>query len=321
MPERYCIVNNRLANFLTRQSFLPQLNNADESNEPFMFNVSARKRGAKPCFIRVRFTNRSGGGVDFTAFDRAVLEGLHTLFDGGCMQFTVFELADVVTHRVSTANRRHSSVLNQCIADSVAKLSAISVFLDWNEERVRGSKLSRTQGEAVKNRCVLGDCGNQTLANVRPLMVGVSGHDISGYSFVSCPPLLAYAKDTRQIVSVETPKVLSGMRSSVKNVAVNFYVDSRVVSFVTRRNRPEGSELVILYSTAFKWLFGYAADEDANLPLSRNSRYKIRVAIKRRLDELLGNGLIGGYEEQIEQHGKSALPVKIVVFPPAEDRT
>lgn len=219
----------------------------------------------------------NNNNVEITAYDRAIMDAMYTLYVTGCTTPSMRQIA----HALYAAKKLDATdSQREQIKASIEKLRQVYVVIDCSGECKYRKTLSDTEFAGA-------------LLPVEPMEDG-------GYCIVDIGPTYRYAECLHQIANVSTGLLQAGCkRNDTETMLLRRYLIERIEGMKNRRNHLHNNRITLEWwdhkRQTTKGLLPYLGYDKADYAKWRQKRYKLCQAICLILDDLTVMQYIGGY--------------------------
>lgn len=205
-------------------------------------------------------------------FDECVFDTICSFILSGRRSFTARQIANEVYG--NNPNSRLSDAQVKRVVDSIEYMRHTDIFLDWTEH----AKLNRLEFDEVKTK--------DFLLPLRVSTVTDNGYTRTGFTSISDPSLLIYAKEVNQITSIESKLLNFPMNMDEEKTVLGRYLAKEIKAIKNKKSKLSRTRTI-------KTIFSYiGVDVDK---LDRNAKKRKLDALKKILDYWIVEGFIKGY--------------------------
>ena len=251
----------------------------------------------KECFVYVNMSIEASDDIKLTAvpttFDKAVLDGVNSIYDSGQVAFTAKQVANLLYHGNNLTGSGISPNQIGAVTKSINKLRNIEISIDWTEHaRMKGlpEGVKYTRKEHI------------IPARVETLTKGKNV--LEWYTLLEEPPLYSYAKQVKQINSVPIGILnIPQLKMDDEKVALRNYLIEQI-GIMKNPNNPKYSRNI----TINKLLTYAGINVDG---ITKQVRSKKIKSIEAILQQFKAEKWIKGYE--FKKEGRTLYAIEIIL--------
>ena len=140
---------------------------------------------------------------------------------------------------------------------------------------------------------------------VKMVQVELNGEKADGFVFLDKPPLYEYASQKNQVNTFDIQNLNVPLNAGKDTAVLLDYLNERLAGIKNKKSKMSD---VILYDTLYSLLQLDAPTEGAR----RKKEYDVRKKVKAILDSWQKEGIISGYEEELEKPSNRIRSIKIL---------
>ena len=200
------------------------------------------------------------------AYDKAVLNGVNSLFENGTQNFTIPMLYHAMTGKE-----------NPTVDEPALK------ELQRRIERMRRTLITIDLSEEIKAKYLDMEITNPTvqgyLLPMNLIRARINGRPVPVYHVLDMPPMLAYAKLKRQLATVPLSLLNAPLNNNSTTIPLKNYLISRCESMRNPNNRMKSNK--ILFSAIYEEL----GEQDANKVRKKRIRDYTEIVLNHMIDQ------------------------------------
>lgn len=250
----------------------------------------------KDCFVYVSMSIEASDDIKLTAkpttFDKAVLDGINSIYDTGQIVFTAKQVANLVYHGNNLKGSGISPNQIGAVTKSINKLRNIEISIDWTEH-ARANGLP--DGIRYTRRDHIIPASVDTLTRGKEVL--------EWYTLRDEPPLFTYAKQVKQINSVPIGILDIPTKMDSEKVALRNYLIEQIGIMKNPNNKNFSRNITINKLLAYA---GINADT-----ITKQVRSKKIKTVETMLMQFRAENWIKGYE--FIKEGRALHAIKIIL--------